>query len=131
VSPAEQRLTLNEPTVTPPHTSDFFVRVFIGMPDAGSDTPIQDPHYAGSFGFFGGGHQEHAAAAGEPKAGFVVDVTDTIRRLRQDGSLPDASRVPVRLVAVPHAGRTPEVRNFTLEKLELAVIRQDQTKGWR
>ena len=131
VSSDDQRLILNLQNVTLPHTSDFFVRVFLGMPDAGPDTPIEDPHYAGSFGFFGGGHQEHAAAPGEPKAGFVVDVTDTIRRLRQDGSLPDASRVPVRLVAVPHAGRIPEVRNFTLEKLELAVIRQDQTRGWR
>ena len=36
-----------------PATSDFAVRVFINLPSADRNTPTTDPHYAGSFGFFG------------------------------------------------------------------------------
>ena len=67
---------------------DFFVRVFIDRPDAFPSTPIEDPHFAGSFGFFFDdsileAHPgEHGAprTSERPKTGYLVDLTDTVRR---------------------------------------------------
>jgi tyrosinase len=66
-----------------PHGSDLYVRVFINKPDANESTPIDDPHYAGSFAFFNG-HQ----ASGKASAGtFLVDLTDAVGRLKNAGEL--------------------------------------------
>src|SRR6185369_6150568 len=36
-----------------PAQSDFSVRVFVNLPNATSATSTEDPHFAGSFAFFG------------------------------------------------------------------------------
>jgi tyrosinase len=64
-SGSRQRLLLTIGGVQQPAQNDFFVRVFVNLPGASAETPITDPHFAGSFAFFLGDHAEHAG--GIPK----------------------------------------------------------------
>jgi tyrosinase len=115
-------LTLGDVEI--PEKKDFFVRVFINKPDASASTPFEDPHYAGSFAFFSDEaamkKQEHASL-GRPKAGFLVDITPTLRKLNQAGSLP-ASSVGVNLVPVAYEHREAAGEQLTLGRLELKVV---------
>jgi tyrosinase len=134
-------LTVDE--VEPPAKQDVFVRVFINKPDATAATSIDDSHYAGSFAFFcceeQAGMKGHegmtpagtpsaspapagAAPVSVPKLTYLVDVTPTIRKLSQGGSLsPD---LDVTLVTVPiEENRPAETQKITLGRLELAVAR--------
>ena len=113
-------LTMDEVEVPP--KQDVFVRVFVNKPDASSATSIDDPHYAGSFAFFCCPDPAHAgmAVAPTPKLRYLVDVTETVRRLGQGGSLsPD---LDVTLVPVPvEEQRRIETASVTLGRVELAV----------
>lgn len=134
-------LTIDE--VEAPVKQDVFVRVFINKPDASAATSIDDPHYAGSFAFFCceedamKGH-ESMTPASTPKAGttsagaapastlpkltYLVDVTPTVRKLSQGGSL--ASDLELTLVTVPiEENRKVETQRVTAGRLELAVAR--------
>ena len=82
-----QRLLLTLQHVAPPASNEVFVRVFINAPGPVNDqTPITDPHYAGSFSFF----SMIGMTAGPPS--FIVDVTDALRRVGAG----DAPRRPTR-----------------------------------
>jgi tyrosinase len=110
------RVLLNLGKVTQPSTADFFVRVFVNAGGAVSaETPISDPHYAGSFGFF---VDQHAAHNHGP-SNFVVDVTGALRRLGPAGG----NNVDISLVAVPYPGRAVQAAALPVESLELAVTR--------
>jgi tyrosinase len=102
--------------ITMPEHADHFVRVFVNKPDASAATPISDPHYAGSFGFFGG---SHGGSAGMDKAGFVVDATEALRRISQTQGFSD--QVDVGLVAVPYEHHAAQGQGFSLEKIELGI----------
>jgi tyrosinase len=87
-----------------PVTSDFSVRVFVNLPNANSATSTEDPHFAGSFAFFGttpagvaGGHQH------QPK--FLVNLTNTIQRLKRNQELREDTPLSLQLVPVPFAGK--------------------------
>jgi tyrosinase len=134
-------LTVDE--VEAPPKQDVFVRVFINKPDATAATSIEDAHYAGSFAFFCcedkpdmKGHEAASPAptpaAGAspgappastlPKLSYLVDVTPTIRKLSQAGSL--APDLDVTLVTVPiEENRPAETQKVTLGRLELGVAR--------
>jgi len=106
-----------------PATSDFAVRVFINLPNANSATSIDDPHYAGSFAFFGT-EQPGAADQGhqhqQPK--FLVNITDTLQRLKRNQELRDGSPISVQLVAVPFGGKfEKEDTELPLDKIEIIV----------
>jgi tyrosinase len=118
-------LTIGE--VAMPSKRDFFVRVFLNKPDASGNTPIEDPHFAGSFGFFfDESGMKRQSGPGEPAAapltGFLVDATPTLQRLNQAGSL-NASRVQVSLVPVPYFEKQTSAEHLTLGRVELAVAR--------
>ncbi len=105
-----QRILVTLRNVDPPAAADFFVRVFVNAPGTVSDqTPITDPHYAGSFAFF----QMTGMAMGP--GGYVVDVTEAVRRVGA------ADALDVQLVAVPQPGREIRARGFTVGALELAI----------
>lgn len=123
---SQQRLLLTVGGVQQPAQADFFVRVFLNLPGASAETPITDPHYAGSFAFFLGDHGAHEG--GPPKLGFLVDVTETLRSLNGAGSLPSLDKVDVQLVPVPFPGRQQSAVSFSLEQLELATSRITSNK---
>lgn len=87
-----------------PRTNDFAVRVFVNLPSADASTPIDDPHYAGSFSFFGSppaGVEASPQALSKHTPQFLVDLTETIRRLRQRQELRADGELSLQLVAVP------------------------------
>jgi tyrosinase len=107
VDPTRERVFLSIDFAQLPATSDFAVRVFLDLPQANASTPTTDPHFAGSFAFFGtapsnapaGGslvHQEHPM--------FLVNITNTLQKLRQNQELKPGSPISVQLVPAPFAG---------------------------
>lgn len=109
---APDRVFVNVEWAALPEATDFFVRVFLNRPGANRDTPTDDPHYAGSFAFFGAPTKEHG---GHGKLDYLVDVTETLRELKANERLPRDRRLSVQLVAVPAAG------DFSQPDLELVL----------
>lgn len=114
------RLLLQLANVTPPAHDDAFVRVFVNKPDASAETSIRDPHYAGSFAFFqdDGGHD---ASKGHRTPDFFVDITKTVRALRQAGEISEGDEIGVRLVAVPYGERDTKFKAFSIGRLDLVT----------
>ena len=102
-----------------PEANDFFVRVFVNLPSAEAKTPTDDPHYAGSFSFFGspGGVHEQMHATQH-----LVNVTPALRRLMERGELREGGAISVQLVAVPANGdfQKPDLV-LELRKIELLI----------
>ncbi|MEP7232793.1 MAG: tyrosinase family protein [Ginsengibacter sp.] len=106
-----------------PPTSDFFVRVFINMQQASAGTSTEDPHFAGTFAFFGTEAPDNMPANGhhhEPR--FLVDITNILQKLKRAGNLTDGDPISMQLVAVPFSGQfeKPETE-IRLNKIELIV----------
>lgn len=122
-SAAREKAVLTVGEVDVPPKQDVFVRVFINKPDASAETSIDDPHYAGSFAFFCcADDKEHPGVPHPtPKLNYLVDLTDTIRKLNQGGSL--SADMDVTLVAVPFENRAVETQRVTLGRLEIGVAR--------
>ena len=99
------------------HTEDFSVRVFLGKPDATVHTPPSDPHYAGTFAFFGhqgAGGAGHAHGPGS----FVLDVGEVVKRLDIKGGTLEAN-----VVLVPFPGRKLRTRKVTISTTELRLCK--------
>lgn len=106
-----------------PAASDFAVRVFLNLPNANRNTPIDDPHYAGSFAFFGTALP--AASAGQAsqhhhELKFLVSLTNTLQKLKSIGALSNNSLISVQLVAVPFGEKFErEETELSLQKIEI------------
>ena len=102
-----------------PPSSDFAVRVFINMPNANADTPTTDPHYGGSFGFFG--TTEPADRPGHKhQPDFLVNITNTLQKLKRGGQLKDGTPISVQLVPVAFDGTFEKAdTQLMLEKIEI------------
>jgi tyrosinase len=81
------------------------VNVFVNCPYVGADTPYTDPHYAGTFSFFGRAHGE-----GQD---FVVDLSEAVRKVDLGGD-----KLNVQLVPLSPAGREPEGR-ITVKSIDI------------
>lgn len=100
---ATERVFLNIDFAQLPPTSDFAVRVFINLPGAHSRTPVDDPHFAGSFAFFGTPEPRAAASSGgehNQRPDFLVNITNTLRTLKRNQALADTVPLSVQLVPV-------------------------------
>ncbi len=119
---ATQRVFLTVGFARLPVTSDYAVRVFINLPAANRTTPTDDPHYAGSFAFFGTAAPEGSPAAQEHthQPRFLVDITETLRRLTGRDELKETAPVSVQLVAVPFGDtfESPETQ-LLLEDIDI------------
>jgi tyrosinase len=103
-----------------PPVSDFFVRVFINLPNANAQTPTDDIHYAGSFAFFGAHTADHSDRHG--KTDFLVNVTETLQNLRRRDQLSSGAPISVQLVAVPAKDQfTRADTELTLEEIEFII----------
>lgn len=98
----EERLLLNIADVKEPPGKDLFLRAFVNLPDAGAATPVEDPHYAGSFAFFSDEHAQPHEGGGVK---FLTDLSETVRTLRRGGQLGEREPISVTLVPVPVRGQ--------------------------
>jgi tyrosinase len=110
-----ERLLLRVENVVPPRTESFFVRVFLNLPNAGSETPTEDPHYAGSFAFF-----TDSAHADAGTGAYIVDMSEALRRLAPTMRGP---AVEVRMVAVPFRPAQAVTDSLTIRGLGLELAR--------
>jgi tyrosinase len=103
-----------------PATSDFAVRVFVNLPNASSRTPIEDPHYAGSFAFFG---TTPAAPTNEHRhqPSFLVDLTNTLQRLKRTQQLTASTPLTLQLVPNPFGDKF-EKEDTELELTAIEII---------
>jgi tyrosinase len=109
------RMLLRINGVNHPKSESFFVRVFVNLPTASTETSITDAHYAGSFAFFS--DTRHTP---DNAAGFVVDLSDTLRRLQRAERL--GANAQLQFVAVPvHAGAAAVPDSFAATSLSLEL----------
>jgi len=92
-----ERLLLRATGVHPQASGESYIRVFVNLPQARPATPITDPHYAGSIGFF----MDPEARMQMPDT-YYVDVTDTVARLQAGGMITASDPVTLTLL---HAAR--------------------------
>lgn len=115
-----QRLLLRVVPAEQPATGEFFVRVFIELPEAGPNTSTEIPQYVGSFAFFNdpdaGEHHGHGGT--DANVAFVVDVGAALERLRATGAaVPD--NLSIHLVTVPLSDKPTRARTLRIKSLEL------------
>jgi tyrosinase len=105
-----------------PPENDFVVRVFVDLPNANGRTPTEDPHYAGSFTFFGTESPDAAATEHHHAPRFLVNITETLRRLKRRQELGENAPVTVQLVPVPFGEKVerPDAQ-LVLDRLEVLV----------
>ena len=122
---AHERIFAHIQYASLPPTSDFFVRVFINLPEANATTPITDPHFAGTFAFFGtdtGDHDQQHGNGHHHQPRFLVNVTDALQKLRAAQLLKNDEPISIQLIAVPFAQQFEQLDTFVqLNKIELIV----------
>lgn len=74
--------------------NDLIVNVFVNCPYLSPTTGYTDPHYAGSFSFFGAGH------GGGHGQDFVIDLTTPVRQLAAEGRI-TGGQLTVQLMPLP------------------------------
>lgn len=118
---ASEKMFLNIGFAQLPLTSDFAVRVFINLPQADSKTGTDDPHFAGSFAFFGApGSRPSTSGGNEHHPEFLVNITNVLRNLRNNQSLTDTSPLSVQLVAAPFGEQLERAdTTLLLEKIDI------------
>jgi tyrosinase len=96
------------------------VRVFLNCDYLSPETPPFDPHYVGSFTFFGGhAHAGHSHAGSDGAARFALDLTATLLALEGVGRLPTE---PLMLQLQPVAIRaSQEAAPVKVQSIELVV----------
>ncbi|MEL7297533.1 MAG: tyrosinase family protein [Pseudomonadota bacterium] len=109
-----ERLFLKIDHARLPPTNDFYLRVFLNMPDANVMTSNSAPQFAGSYAFFGTASR-HANVHSEKhrKTDFLINISQTIERLSQAGLLEANQTISVQLVPTPFRERQlsrPEAR---------------------
>ena len=97
---ASSRIMLFIRNAEKPAEGNVDVRVFVNHPNPTADTSVRDRHYAGSFTFFGAGH-DHADHGANPS--YMLDITDTVSNLQIAG-IDLTKDINVQLVPVPIPG---------------------------
>lgn len=83
-----------------PASSDYAVRVFLNLPAANAATPVTDPHYAGSFAFFGT-DSTPASSEHTHQLNYLVNLSDALRRLKSTREVANGTALTMQLVPVP------------------------------
>ena len=114
--PKEQTVRLRISQVTPPRNKRAFARVFINCPYLSEKTPINDPHYVATLGFFGANHEGSDHAEGPE---YVLDLTDTLAKLNRSKNFP-TDKIDVQLLALPR-GKDVAGAEVLAGKFEITV----------
>jgi len=99
--------------ITAPATNDFIVNVFVDCPYLSPTTPYSDPHYAGSFSFFGAAMAMH----GMEGPTFVIDITGTVRAAGFA-----AEKVKIQLMPVPAIVGAESKSSFQVGKIDILSV---------
>jgi len=75
-----------------PRTPTVAIRVFVNCANPSLATPIDDPSYVGTLAFFADHHQTERGSS------FILDVRDTLTRLRATGAYSSSAKLDVALL---------------------------------
>jgi tyrosinase len=116
----KERVIISIKNLTHPVKSDVYVRVFVNKPDANTQTSTDDPHYAGSFFFFTheGGHSHDE---NQKRPDYLVDITETLKRLKSRELGTGFKNITINLVAVPVDAVATETTSLTAENIEVLI----------
>jgi tyrosinase len=99
--------------IAAPDTNDLIVNVFVDCPYLSPTTPYTDPHYAGSFSFFGS--SKSMPGMGGPS--FVVDITGPVL---EAGFA--AEKVRVQLMPVSAIPNRESKTSFKVGKIDIVTV---------
>jgi tyrosinase len=99
--------------VEPPKGGNADVRVFVNYPNVTAETPTSDPHYAGSFTFFGGDHAGHGGTHS-----YMIDLTPALIALKERPS----EKIDLQLIAVPMEGVSSEGFEINAGSIDIAIF---------
>ncbi len=112
-----QRILAQLSGVQVPVDDNGYVRVFVNLPGANADTSIENPHYAGSIGFF-----TNPGMKMKMPDTYYVDISDTLDRLRT------SDKISLTLVHVPHDTRHRELSSVHVNEINL-ILTPSAIKG--
>lgn len=108
------RIEVAASEIDPPERDDLSVYLYVEYPGAPEEPSPDDAGFAGGLAFFVAGEGDHHVL------NHSIDVTDTIRRLRDAGELEAESPLEFQLVSAPFGEPVPE-HAFTIGQLDLEV----------
>ncbi len=111
-----ERVIMQLHNVLEPTETNAFLRVYINKEDANASTTTNDIHYAGSFAFF-----RHSKEAKPEKINFTVDITNTLRRLKQNDDLNGDGNITITFVVVPANPNDTTVANITVGSVTINI----------
>ena len=121
VDTATERVFLSIEYANFPEFNDFYVRAFINLPDANENTSIDSDHYAGSFSFFGTQGQHGGQGRHSHTPSFLINVTDTLKKLQRTGKLRSGDPLSVNLIALSE-GKQMRKANQELDLQQIEFI---------
>jgi tyrosinase len=96
-------------------SSDLIVNVFVDCPYLSPSTGYIDPHYAGTFSFFGQGeHEGH----GESGPEFVIDISAPVQSLASEGRINNEG-LTIQLMPIPAYMEGKTDASFRAGKVEI------------
>jgi hypothetical protein len=117
-TPASPATSAAPATQTAPAAPAVGVRVFLDAPEATAATPRDDPHYVGSFAFYGG----RGSPAAPARTSFLLDLGRTLRALGPPERWLHGDGLTVTLLAVPlRRGEPIDDVSLPFEKVSLSV----------
>jgi tyrosinase len=94
---------------------DLVVNVFVNCPYLSPSTDYSDPHYAGTFSFFG--HGSHDGTGSD----FVVDITTALRNLDSEGRIKNED-LTIQLMPLPAYMDGKTDASFRVGKVEIIAF---------
>ncbi|WP_200341716.1 tyrosinase family protein [Rhodovibrio sodomensis] len=123
VEPDDQQLLLSLEETEGPNGEDIILHVFLNNPDAGPDTPTTDPTYAGLIAFF------EDQAEMDMAQDYILDITQTVRDLRQRGIIEPGEPIRPNVVAVRRpTGKVDAQATVRIGRAQLSIGRPTQVQ---
>ena len=107
----------------PPVNENVIVRVFVNHPNLTAETPVSDPHYVGSFGFFQTRFAAEVCSTNGLKASYLLDAAEVLRRV--GGALGGAgggAEADIQLMPVDVQGRPLAGTEFYARQAEVLAL---------
>ena len=113
-------LALFTDVIPPEGQPDLVVNVFVNCPYLSPATGYADPHYAGTFSFFGR-VDRNAMDHGTMGHEFVIDITSPVRKLAQEGKLKE-EQITVQLMPLPAYIDGKSASTFNAGRVEIIGV---------
>ena len=110
-----RRLLAKLSNIVQPENGDLLVNVFVDCPYLSPSTPSTDPHYAGTFSFFGAAQKMQGMDMNS--VSYVVDITEPVR---QAGLAED--KIRVQLMPLTGASGRESNSTFQVGKVEILSV---------